>query len=109
MERRPKRKRTSKNYAKQYPNIADYSVADLYRGKHLDLITAALLLTGKLKVDSVELFRNNPSVEVTLLGRYMVPKKEHINALEEFLEENGDLTLDEIFEALNKRLEKEGL
>ncbi|WP_017186462.1 hypothetical protein [Alkalibacillus haloalkaliphilus] len=109
MERRPKRKQTSKSYSKQYPNIADYSVADLYSGKHLDLITAALLLTGKLKVDAVELYRNNPVVTVTLVGRYSVPKIEHINALEEFLEENGDLTLDEIFEALNKRLEKEGL
>jgi hypothetical protein len=36
----------------------------------------------------------------------MTPSKSKQNALADFLEENGDMTLDDVFEALQKRMEK---
>ncbi len=92
---------------KQGPINTPYSIQDLFKGKNLDLIAAALLLSGKLKVDSVELFRGAPAVSVTLLGKYITPNKEKQNALADFLEENGDMTLDDVFEAMQRRMEKE--
>lgn len=89
------------------PKISDFSIKDLFNGKYLDLVAAALLLTGRLKVDSVELYRGSPLVSVTLLGKYLTTEKEKANALTDFLEENGDMTLDDVFEAFQNRMEKE--
>src|SRR5699024_4596481 len=75
--------------------LADFSIQDLLKGKNLEIVAAALLLTGKLKVDSVELFRMSPVVNVTLVGKYVTRETKKMNALANFLEENGDLTLDE--------------
>lgn len=47
-----------------------YSIHDLFKDKKLEIVAAALLLTGKLKVDSVEIFRDSPVVNVTLIGQY---------------------------------------
>lgn len=88
------------------PSKLDYSLHDLFKGKHLDIVAAALLLTGKLKVDSVELFRGSPVVVVTLLGKYCTKENKKANALSDFLEENGNMTLDDVFEAFQKRMEK---
>jgi len=87
--------------------VSDFCIQDLFKGKQLDIVAAALLLSGRLKVDSVELFRGSPAVNVTLIGKYITNGKEKANALADFLEENGDMTLDEVFEGLNKRIEKE--
>jgi hypothetical protein len=89
-------------------SFQNYSIHDLFNeGKCLDIVAAALLLTGKLKVDSVEIFRGSPIISVTLLGKYLTCDKKKTNALLEFLEEHGDMTLDEVFEAFQKRIEKE--
>ncbi|WP_238457927.1 hypothetical protein [Alkalihalobacterium alkalinitrilicum] len=93
------------SYSKN-PPITECSIQDLFKGKNLDLIAAALLLTGKLKVDSVELFRGSPVVVVTLLGKYLTTGNDKSNALADFLEENGDMTLDDVFDAFQKRMEK---
>jgi hypothetical protein len=90
----------------KHPTFSNFSIQDLFKGKHLDIVAAALLLSGRLKVDSVELFRGSPTVTVTLLGKYLTQEKVKANALADFLEENGDMTLDDVFEALQKRLEK---
>ncbi|MDD4036118.1 MAG: hypothetical protein PHS45_02210 [Bacilli bacterium] len=90
------------------PPFPDFSIQDLFiKGKCLDIVAAVLLLTGKLKVDSVEIFRGSPIVSVTLLGKYLTCDEEKTNALLDFLEENGDMTLDDVFEALQTRMEKE--
>lgn len=86
---------------------SDYSIQDLFKGKQLDIVTAALLLSGRLKVDSVELFRGSSAINVTLIGKYLTNGKDKPNALADFLDENGDMTLDEVFEGLYKRIEKE--
>lgn len=86
--------------------LADFSIQDLLKGKNLEIVAAALLLTGKLKVDSVELFRMSPVVNVTLVGKYVTRETKKMNALANFLEENGDLTLDEVFDAIQTRMQK---
>ncbi|HLR80043.1 MAG TPA: hypothetical protein VK119_05625 [Bacillota bacterium] len=86
--------------------LADFSIQDLLKGKNLEIVAAALLLTGKLKVDSVELFRMSPVVNVTLVEKYVTRETKKMNALANFLEENGDLTLDEVFDAIQTRMQK---
>ncbi|WP_207707113.1 hypothetical protein [Heliorestis acidaminivorans] len=57
------------NKGKNCRKITDYTTNDLFLGKNLDIVTAALLLTGKLKVDFVKLYRGSPAVSVELLGK----------------------------------------
>ncbi|WP_394191176.1 hypothetical protein [Paenisporosarcina quisquiliarum] len=87
---------------------SSYTLHDLLKGKDLEIITASLLLLGKLKVDYVSLFRNTPDVSVTLIGKYKKTKEDKANSLTEFLNENGDITMDEVFEALSKRMNNKG-
>lgn len=74
--------------------ITPYSL----KGKHLEIITAALLLSGKLKVDAVTFFRGSPAIQVGLLGQLNQKGSNNnnskSNALADFLAENGDLTID---------------
>ena len=81
-----------------------YTLQDLLKGKDLDIIAASLLLLGKLQVESVELFRDSPIIGVSLVGNYRSKEKEKVNRVANFLEENGDLTLEDIFDAFNKRM-----
>ncbi len=82
-----------------------YTLNDLLKGKDLDIIAASLLLLGKLKVDSVQLYRDSPTISVTLLGKYR-NKSDKANQMADFLDQNGDMTLDEMFEAISKRINK---
>lgn len=91
---------------KKHQSIYDYTLNDLTKGKHLELITAALLLSGKIKVDAVQLFRSSPIITVTLIGKFQSNKKKKSNALADFLEENGNLTIDEVFEAIQEKMKK---
>lgn len=86
-------------------NIQNVTMKDLFGGKHLEYVAAALLLTGRLQVDSVELFRGSPVVNVNLIGKYST-KNNNTNPLSEFLEQNGDMTIDDIFDAFKNRLDK---
>jgi|HigsolmetaAR204D_1030405.scaffolds.fasta_scaffold00769_9 hypothetical protein len=92
------------------PPFASYTLQDLLKGKHLEIITAALLLSGKLKVDSVQLFRSSPVVQVNLLGQFLDNGGENgsdkSKALADFLEENGDMTIDDIIEAFQRRMKR---
>lgn len=95
----------SDNQFQKKPN-SKYTVQDLLRGKDLDIIAASLLLLGKLKVESVQLFRNSPTITVTLLGKYRSTPDDKVNNMADFLEQNGDMTMDDVFDALNKRMNK---
>ncbi|PYZ93052.1 hypothetical protein CR194_07590 [Salipaludibacillus keqinensis] len=86
--------------------LNQFSINDLYKGKNLDIIAAALLLTGKLKVDSVEIFRGSPTVSVGLVGEYRIPSNKKVNKMVDFMDQNGDMTIDEIFEAFQTRMKK---
>ena len=81
-----------------------YTLQDLLKGQDLDIIAASLLLLGKLKVESVQLYRNSPSLSVTLIGEYKSMNNDKTNKMEDFLNQNGDITLDEVLDALTKRM-----
>jgi hypothetical protein len=83
-----------------------YTLGDLLKGKDLEIVAASLLLLGKLKVDSVQLFRDKPVISVTLLGEFKSFNDKKVNEMANFLEENGDMTLDELFEGIKKRMNK---
>ncbi|WP_368504894.1 hypothetical protein AB3N04_04390 [Alkalihalophilus sp. As8PL] len=90
----------------QQPFQHAYTLNDLLKGKNLDFIAAALLVSGKLKVDSVELFRGSPVIVVSLLGAYQTLADTKADEMGEFLKENGDVTLDELYEGIKKRMPK---
>ena len=88
------------------PN-SKYTLDDLLKGKDLEIVAASLLLLGKLKVDSVQLFRDKPVISVTLLGEFKNLNDRKVNEMTDFLEGNGDLTLDELFEGIKRRMNKD--
>lgn len=74
------------------------------KNKSLEYTVAALLLTGKLRVDSVQLFRE-ASMVITLTGQYktLAMNGTNIDKMVKFLDNNGDMTLNEVIEALKKK------
>ncbi len=84
---------------------SSYTLNDLLKGKDLEIIAASLLLLGKLKVDSVLLYRNSPTVTVSLIGSFQNDSK-NSNKMADFLNDNGDITIDEIFDGIQKRMNK---
>lgn len=90
--------------------FANYTLQDLLKGKRLEIITAALLLSGKLKVDAVTFFRGSTVIQVGLLGQLNQKGSNNnnskSNALADFLAENGDLTIDDIIAAFQKRMKQ---
>lgn len=75
------------------------------KNKSLEYTVAALLLTGKLRVDSVQLFRE-ASLVVTLTGQYKTLASmngSNIDRMVKFLDNNGDMTLNEVIAALKKK------
>ena len=57
-------------------------------------------------MDSVLLYRNSPTVTVTLIGAFQNDSKNNNNKMADFLDENGDITIDEIFDGIQKRMNK---
>lgn len=80
----------------------NYSIQDLFKGKQLEIVAACLLLSGKLKVDSVEIFRNEPVVAVSLIGKYKSLNKQNESSLFEFMKENN-MTPEDLLDVYNKR------
>lgn len=83
-----------------------YTLGDLLKGKDLEIVAASLLLLGKLKVDSIQLYRDKPIISVELLGEFKNLNDRKVNEMADFLEKNGDMTLDEVFEGIKKRMNK---
>ncbi|HEY4390158.1 MAG TPA: hypothetical protein VGN02_02300 [Paenibacillus sp.] len=70
----------------------------------IEAAVAALLLTGKLKVDAIELFRE-ASVTISLIGKYKTLGSDNgsnIDTLVSFFQNNGDLTFNDVFAAMKK-------
>ncbi|RNB86984.1 hypothetical protein EDM56_14855 [Brevibacillus fluminis] len=75
-------------------------------GNNLEIIVAFLLLSGKLRVDAVQLFRQATMI-VSLTGKYITLgdlNNTNVDNLLKFLNDNGSLTVDEIIEALKKKM-----
>jgi hypothetical protein len=87
-------------------NFQNIGIQDLLGGKQLEFVAAALLLTGKLQVDSVELFRGSPVINVNLIGKYTNQNNNKSNPLSDFLDQNGDMTIDDIFDAFKNKVDK---
>lgn len=97
-----------KNNETDFDKLNNYNVQDLFQDKKLDIIAAALLITGKLKVDSVEMFRDSSAVNVTLVGKYKTKNNKRVNNMIDFIDENGDITLNEVVEAMSFIMNKKG-
>lgn len=97
-----------KNNDSNFDQLNNYSIQDLFQDKKLDIVAAALLLTGKLKVDSVEMFRGSPTVNVTLVGKYKTKDNKRVNNMVDFMDENGDITLNEVIEAMSHVMNQKG-
>ncbi|MCP1355891.1 hypothetical protein [Aneurinibacillus migulanus] len=83
-----------------------FHIGKLLSSNNLELVTALLLLSEKLKVDSIELDRRG-GVLVTLVGEFQSntdEENERVSHLASFLKKNGDMTIDEIFAVFKKRL-----
>lgn len=73
--------------------------------KGLEFAVAALLLTGKLKVDSIQMY-TDASMFVSLVGKYKTLSElssDNVDKLVSFLDDNSSLTLNEIMAALKRK------
>lgn len=77
------------------------------KGKDIEIVAASLLLLGKLKVDSVQLYRDRPVIAVSLLGEFKQMNGQKVDEMADFLAKNGDMTIDDIVEGFTKRMNKE--
>lgn len=101
-----KNKKTASNGArdgKAKPGASDNaSIFAALQGKNMEILVAALLLTGKLRVDSVTLYRQ-ATVVIGLTGKYKTlggfSNLEHMVG---FLSDNKNMTLDEVVRAFQK-------
>ncbi len=84
-----------------------YTLNDLLKGKDIEIVAASLLLLGKLKVDSVQLYRDRPVIAVSLLGEFKHMNGQKVDEMTDFLAKNGDMTIDDIVEGFTKRMNKE--
>lgn len=84
----------------EFSRLNNYTIQDLLTGNQLEIVAACLLLTGKLKVDSVEIFRNSPVVAVSVIGEYK--NKKNVSSIFEFMKEN-EMTPKDVIDAFNKR------
>ncbi|WJH28282.1 hypothetical protein N6H13_24940 [Paenibacillus sp. CC-CFT742] len=96
--------KSNKNSTKT--NVANALLGGNLKGRNLELIVAALLVSGKLRVDSVTLFREATLI-VELVGQYKTLTNitpSNTDKLVEFLSQNGDMTLDDVIQAFQKRI-----
>lgn len=77
---------------------------NIMQSKKPELAIVALLLSGKLKFDSVSLFRE-ASLIVSLVGAFNKMDTDRVNQMADFLDENGDMTIDEIFKAFKRKVQ----
>lgn len=98
---------TKKNNKNSIPATSALPFDKLLTSNNLEFVTALLLLTEKLKVESILLSRKG-GVEVTLIGEFCTiddtGKSSRVEQLASFLKQNGGMTMDEVFSAFKKRL-----
>ncbi|WP_100012137.1 hypothetical protein [Lentibacillus sediminis] len=94
------------NQNKRKSNVNSYTTADLLSDRNLEIIAAALLVTGKLRIDYVSIYRDEPAIDVLLTGAFLQPnsKNKNMDQMAKFLKENGNMTVDDIIGAINQRL-----
>ncbi len=103
-ENRRKSSNSSSSNFKKHPAVNDYSLEDLTSGKPLDVVVAALLLSGKLKVDGVQLFRESPALIVTLIGKFGTGDDNKNNNTKNFSQ--GTNGWNDVFDVFQQRTQK---
>ncbi|WP_260989838.1 hypothetical protein [Paenibacillus xylanexedens] len=95
------------NKGSKKTNAANTLLNGNLKGRNLELIVAALLVSGKLRVDAVTLFREATLV-VELVGQYKTLQKvtpSNQDKLVQFLDEiGGDMTLNDVIRAFQQRI-----
>ncbi|KNB69335.1 hypothetical protein [Brevibacillus reuszeri] len=98
----------SSNNGKKKQTTNGSSISHCLNGNNLEFLVAVLLLTGKLRVDAVQLFRQATMI-VSLTGKYITlgdVGNENVDNMLKFLNENGNMTVDDIIHALKKKMDK---
>lgn len=96
--------RTQKNKCTKRAQKSKQNTLPIFQGnKKLELVVAALLFTGKLKVDSVQLYTDS-SLLVSLAGKFKTLNNDTVDKLVNFMNENGNITLNDFMEALKKKM-----
>lgn len=98
------KKKTKIAANKTKKNGPSLSLLPSFNGQRLEWIVAALLLSGKLRVDSVQLFRQ-ATMFISLTGKYKtLANQSNVENMIKFLNDNGNMTLDEMLQALKKKI-----
>ncbi|MGR6545022.1 hypothetical protein [Paenibacillus tundrae] len=101
------RKNGKSNKDSKKENAANSLLGGNLKGRNLELIVAALLVSGKLRVDAVTLFREATLV-VELVGQYKTLQQitpSNQDKLVQFLDEiGGDMTLNDVIRAFQQRI-----
>ncbi|MCG7376030.1 MULTISPECIES: hypothetical protein [Paenibacillus] len=101
------RKNGKSNKGSKKENAANSLLGGNLKGRNLELIVAALLVSGKLRVDAVTLFREATLV-VELVGQYKTLQQitpSNQDKLVQFLDEiGGDMTLNDVIRAFQQRI-----
>lgn len=100
------RRNGKSNKGSKKTNAANTLLNGSLKGRNLEIIVAALLVSGKLRVDAVTLFREATLV-VELVGQYKTLKNispSNADKLVQFLDEMGDVTLDDVIRAFQQRI-----
>lgn len=91
----------------QQQGKSPFTISDLLRGKDLEIVAASLLLLGKLKVESVQIYRSQPIIFVTLIGEFNSEKDNKKETLADFLERSGDVSFEDMVEGLKNSMKKQ--
>jgi len=83
---------------------SSFTIQQLINSRNLDFIVAALLITGKLDLDSVKIYKDG-SLPVTLVGEFRKLDNKSVQNLMKFMDHNGSMTIDDVMEALRKRVQ----
>ncbi|MFG0214279.1 hypothetical protein ACFU8X_14335 [Brevibacillus porteri] len=97
----------SSNNKKKKPTTNNQSALQCLTGPNLEILVAVLLLTGKLRVDSVQLFRQATMI-VGLTGEFITLgdlNNKNVDNMLKFLNDNGSMTVDDIISALKKKMD----
>ncbi|WP_429842143.1 hypothetical protein [Brevibacillus sp. FIR094] len=97
----------SSNNKKKKPTTNNQSALQCLTGPNLEILVAVLLLTGKLRVDSVQLFRQATMI-VGLTGEFITLgdlNNKNVDNMLKFLNDNGNMTVDDIISALKKKMD----
>ncbi|KQL43982.1 hypothetical protein AN963_21285 [Brevibacillus choshinensis] len=97
----------SSGNAKEKQSTNSSSNLHCLNGNNLELIVAVLLLTGKLRVDAVQLFRQATMI-VSLTGKYITLgdlSNNNVDNMLKLLNDNGNMTVDEMIQGLKNKMD----